>query len=80
MATDIIFSFLYIEHLDEESAENDELAVYDFDENEEEVEENVIDSDAEDDKSKIAKILPKKVQAVAATHMCNYCNYTSPKR
>lgn len=26
------------------------------------------------------KILPKKSQTVTQAHMCNYCNYTSPKR
>lgn len=51
--------------------------VYDFDDAEDG---GVIDSDNEDDKSKIVKILPRKSQSVAQAHMCNYCNYTSPKR
>ena len=51
--------------------------VYDFDENEEGT---VIDSEAEDDKSKIVKLVPRKSQVVTQAHMCNYCNYTSPKR
>jgi hypothetical protein len=36
-----------------------------------------------DDKSKIVKIAPKKTQGQGrnvSTHMCNYCNYTTPKR
>lgn len=53
-----------------------DLTVYDFDDNEE----GMVDSDAEDDKSKIEKILPRKSQVVTQAHMCNYCNYTSPKR
>ncbi|XP_018572303.1 transcriptional repressor CTCF isoform X2 [Anoplophora glabripennis] len=54
-----------------------DMAVYDFDEAEEG---GMVDSDAEDDKSKIVKILPRKSQVVTQAHMCNYCNYTSPKR
>lgn len=38
------------------------------------------ESENEDDKSKIVKIIPKKSQTVTTAHMCNYCNYTSPKR
>jgi hypothetical protein len=38
------------------------------------------ESGDEDDKTKIIKILPKKSQTVTQAHMCNYCNYTSPKR
>lgn len=53
-----------------------DLTVYDFDDNEE----GIIDSEAEDDKSKIEKLLPRKSQVVTQAHMCNYCNYTSPKR
>lgn len=53
------------------------VSVYDFDDAEEG---GMIDSDAEDDKSKIVKILPRKSQVVTQAHMCNYCNYTSPKR
>lgn len=34
-----------------------------------------------DDKTKIVKIAPKKTQGRAiSAHMCNYCNYTTPKR
>lgn len=57
------------------------LTVYDFDETEElEITHNMMDSDDEDDKSKIIKLPQKKSQPVAAAHMCTYCNYTSPKR
>lgn len=38
------------------------------------------DSEADDDKTKIVKFVPRKSQVVAQPHMCNYCNYTSPKR
>lgn len=62
---------------DEEGAEDQDMTVYDFDENEEG---GMVDSEAEDDKSKIVKILPRKSQTVTQAHMCNYCNYTSPKR
>jgi uncharacterized Zn-finger protein len=54
-----------------------DMTVYDFDEGEEG---GVIDSETDDDKSKIVKILPRKSQVVSQAHMCNYCNYTSPKR
>lgn len=38
------------------------------------------ESGEEEDKSKILKIVTRKSQSVAQAHMCNYCNYTSPKR
>lgn len=62
---------------DEDNAEDQDMTVYDFDEAEEN---GLMDSEAEDDKSKIVKILPRKSQTVTQAHMCNYCNYTSPKR
>ncbi|XP_044762556.1 transcriptional repressor CTCF-like [Coccinella septempunctata] len=61
----------------EEGEGDQDMAVYDFDDAEES---GVIDSDLEDDKSKIVKIVPRKSQVVAQAHMCNYCNYTSSKR
>nr|CAI5853666.1 unnamed protein product [Callosobruchus analis] len=61
---------------DQSEGEQD-MAVYDFDEAEDS---GMMDSETEDDKSKIVKILPRKSQVVAQAHMCNYCNYTSPKR
>ncbi|XP_045463537.1 transcriptional repressor CTCF-like isoform X2 [Harmonia axyridis] len=63
---------------DGEGDGDQDMAVYDFDEAEESGE--VVDSDIEDDKSKIVKIVPRKSQVVAQAHMCNYCNYTSSKR
>ena len=54
------------------------LTVYDFEDNEDN--EGVGESEAEDDKTKIIKFAPKKSQTVTQAHMCNYCNYTSPKR
>ncbi|XP_056636747.1 transcriptional repressor CTCF-like [Diorhabda sublineata] len=61
---------------DQSDGEQD-MAVYDFDDAEDG---GIIDSEAEDDKSKIVKLIPRKSQVVAQAHMCNYCNYTSPKR
>ena len=37
------------------------------------------ESGEEDDK-KMMRIIHKKSQTVTQAHMCNYCNYTSPKR
>ena len=52
------------------------MNVYDFDgENED------LNADLElDDKSKIVKMGGRRSQTVAQSHMCNYCNYTTPKR
>ncbi|KAK0181052.1 hypothetical protein PV327_003371 [Microctonus hyperodae] len=65
-----------------EGAEGEEgeqdLTVYDFEDNEDN--EATTEYEADDDKTKIAKYLPKKSQTVTQAHMCNYCNYTSPKR
>nr|CAD7594682.1 unnamed protein product [Timema genevievae] len=62
---------------DDKEDDND-LTVYDFDDAEEGGIQ--LESGDEDDKTKIIKILPKKSQTVTQAHMCNYCNYTSPKR
>lgn len=63
----------------EEDAEGEQdLTVYDFEDNEDN--EAPVESETEDDKAKIVKFLPKKSQTVTQAHMCNYCNYTSPKR
>lgn len=40
---------------------------------------NLQESGEEDDK-KMMRIIHKKSQTVTQAHMCNYCNYTSPKR
>ncbi|XP_052126287.1 transcriptional repressor CTCFL isoform X2 [Frankliniella occidentalis] len=63
---------------DEDKNEDQDLTVYDFDEGEEGG--PSLESGDEDDKTKIVKIMPKKSQTVTQAHMCNYCNYTSPKR
>lgn len=62
----------------EEAEGEQDLTVYDFEDNEDN--EAPVESEAEDDKTKIVKFLPKKSQTVTQAHMCNYCNYTSPKR
>lgn len=62
----------------EEGEGEQDLTVYDFEDNEDN--EAPVESEAEDDKTKIIKFLPKKSQTVTQAHMCNYCNYTSPKR
>ncbi|XP_014481735.1 PREDICTED: transcriptional repressor CTCF-like isoform X4 [Dinoponera quadriceps] len=67
------------EAADGEEAEGEQdLTVYDFEDNEDN--EVPVESEAEDDKAKVMKFLPKKSQTVTQAHMCNYCNYTSPKR
>lgn len=62
----------------EEAEGEQDLTVYDFEDNEDN--EAQVESETEDDKTKIVKFLPKKSQTVTQAHMCNYCNYTSPKR
>ncbi|KAJ9600457.1 hypothetical protein L9F63_009227 [Diploptera punctata] len=62
----------------DDKGDDQDLTVYDFDEGEESA--IALESGDEDDKTKIVKILPKKSQTVTQAHMCNYCNYTSPKR
>ncbi|CAG0894876.1 unnamed protein product [Darwinula stevensoni] len=60
---------------------NQDMTVYDFNEGEEMPEEgDGATSEVEDDKSKVFKLIPKKSQTVTQAHMCNYCNYVSPKR
>lgn len=62
----------------EEADGEQDLTVYDFEDNEDN--EAPVESEVEDDKTKVVKFLPKKSQTVTQAHMCNYCNYTSPKR
>lgn len=66
-----------IENENTEEGEQD-LRVYDFEDND--APNATVESEIEDDKSKIVKFVPKKSQTVTQAHMCNYCNYTSPKR
>lgn len=68
------------EEKDKEDGEDHDLTVYDFDEAEEPGPVSGAESGDEDDKSKVIKLIPKKSQTVTQAHMCNYCNYTSPKR
>lgn len=66
---------------DEDKDEDQNLAVYDFDEGEEGASGDGQDSEDEDIKPRMSKGGMKKVtQTVSQAHMCNYCNYTSPKR
>ncbi|KAF7992198.1 hypothetical protein HCN44_001523 [Aphidius gifuensis] len=53
--------------------DNQDLTVYDFEDND-----GNNDEEVDGDKTKVVKYTPKKIQAVS--HMCNYCDYTSPKR
>jgi hypothetical protein len=62
----------------EEAEGEQDLTVYDFEDNEDN--DAPMESETEDDKTKVVKFLPKKSQTVTQAHMCNYCNYTSPKR
>jgi len=65
---------------DKDDQEDPDYTVYDFNEQEDNEPVSGMESGDEDDKSKIIKLLPKKSQTVTQAHMCNYCNYTSPKR
>ncbi|RZF44236.1 hypothetical protein LSTR_LSTR003876 [Laodelphax striatellus] len=65
---------------DKDDDEDHDLTVYDFDDAEDVGAVSGMESGEEDDKSKIVKFVPKKSQTVTQAHMCNYCNYTSPKR
>ena len=53
------------------------MAVYDFDADEHV---DFPDDMDIDDKAKLMKMMPKRSQTVTQAHMCNYCNYTTPKR
>ncbi|KAG8313537.1 hypothetical protein J6590_002009 [Homalodisca vitripennis] len=65
---------------DKDKDEDPDYTVYDFNEGEDQEPVSGMESGDEDDKTKIIKLLPKKSQTVTQAHMCNYCNYTSPKR
>lgn len=65
---------------DEERDGDQNLAVYDFDEGEEGGSAEGASED-EEIKPRMSKGGVKKItQTVSQAHMCNYCNYTSPKR
>ncbi|XP_065200292.1 transcriptional repressor CTCFL-like [Planococcus citri] len=63
-----------------EEGDDQDITVYDFDDAEDPSASGTVDSADEDDKSKIMKIVTKKSQSVSQAHMCNYCDYTSPKK
>lgn len=65
---------------DKDKEDDQDLTVYDFDDQEEPHPMSGAESGDDEDKSKIIKMIPKKSQTVTQAHMCNYCNYTSPKR
>ncbi|CAG7837591.1 unnamed protein product [Allacma fusca] len=62
---------------DEKEEKEDDLKVYDFDEGEDP---NVQTENDEEIDDPTTKRTPKKSQTATQAHMCNYCNYTSPKR
>lgn len=75
------FPQFYSDEDDEEDDEDKDLAVYDFDEGEEGGSDEGQDSEDEEIKPRMSKGGSKKItQTVSQAHMCNYCNYTSPKR
>ncbi|XP_045104046.1 transcriptional repressor CTCF-like [Portunus trituberculatus] len=61
----------------EQSGDTDkDDTVYDFNE----ADEGLSYESGEEDDKKMMRIIHKKSQTVTQAHMCNYCNYTSPKR
>ena len=67
----------------EEGEEEDLEGVYDFENGDDpDYDEDELDG-IEDDKAKVMKLAPKRTGTQSAgdrSHMCNYCNYTTPKR
>lgn len=61
-----------------------DMSVYDFHEGGDKAGAEVIEEESSTPepvaKMRTIKITPKKSQTVTQAHMCNYCNYTSPKR
>lgn len=61
-----------------------DMSVYDFHEGGDKAGAEVVAEEASAPepvaKMRTIKIAPKKSQTVTQAHMCNYCNYTSPKR
>ncbi|XP_076334334.1 uncharacterized protein LOC143238200 isoform X4 [Tachypleus tridentatus] len=69
------------ENKDEQKGLNMDMSVYDFNEGGEKHGEMVTEeTNVDGGKMRTIKISPKKSQTVTQAHMCNYCNYTSPKR
>ena len=67
----------------EDGEEEDLEGVYDFENGDDpDYDEDELDG-IEDDKAKVMKLAPKRTGTQSAgdrSHMCNYCNYTTPKR
>ncbi|XP_076056495.1 uncharacterized protein LOC143034394 [Oratosquilla oratoria] len=62
----------------EQPGDNDkDDTVYDFNEADEGLS---YESGEDESEKKVMRIIHKKSQTVTQAHMCNYCNYTSPKR
>lgn len=59
--------------------ENGDMSVYEFQDGEKP--DGIVQEDMRTDiKVRALRIAPRKSQMSTANHMCNYCNYTSPKR
>jgi len=68
---------------DDGEEEEDLDGVYDFEGGEEHEYEDELVEGLEDDKAKVMKLIPKRPGTQSCgdrSHMCNYCNYTTPKR
>ncbi|CAB0009497.1 unnamed protein product, partial [Nesidiocoris tenuis] len=59
--------------------DDQDLTVYDFDDHEEPSAVSGAESEVEEEQLSV-RPTPKKAQTVTQSHMCNYCNYTSPRR
>ncbi|XP_023224085.1 zinc finger protein 37-like isoform X1 [Centruroides sculpturatus] len=74
---------LIVSQPDESKGEKElslDMSVYDFNEGEKHSELLSTEFTADGTKTHAIKVTPKKSQQIAQPHMCNYCNYTSPKR
>ena len=69
----------------QDEGDSSSMAVYDFDADlggDDLGDDAAVDALAIDDpnKERVAKVTARKSQQVTQAHMCNYCNYTTPKR
>jgi uncharacterized Zn-finger protein len=72
---------LIVQQPEDKDEKDDDLKVYDFDEAEGDNPVTDNEDEVEDVKNtKKVVVAPKKSQTATQAHMCNYCNYTSPKR
>ncbi|GIY32015.1 transcriptional repressor CTCF [Caerostris extrusa] len=80
---DVSYMFI-VAQSDEDKDPNKEIdldmSVYDFNEGEKHGEIVAEEVAADGTKTRTIRITQKKSQIVTQAHMCNYCNYTSPKR